>query len=74
MSINNMEQLLVELKLQIRKLLATGATARAARTVRAEVADSSPGPGRRAPVNSSIQSWNPHNFINIKYLSTNFLP
>jgi hypothetical protein len=47
MSINNMEQLLEELKPQIRKLLATSAAARAAQTVRVETADSPLSLGRQ---------------------------
>jgi hypothetical protein len=74
MGINNFEQLRVKLKPQTRRLHATGATARTTWTVRVEAADCPPSPGLWAPVSSSAQNCNPHNFVNIKYLFTKFLP
>jgi hypothetical protein len=48
-----------------------GAVAGAAQTIREEAAD---GPGRRAPMNSDTDSFQPHNFIKNQNFFTKILP
>jgi hypothetical protein len=54
--------------------MGTGAAAGVTRTIRAEAADSPPGTGRLAPVNSRSDFSHPHNLIKIQYFFTKILP